>query len=307
MHNRTSLALISFFLLCLSGSHTQLLGMEAPSADLQHTNAEPDAVKVVAAAPDIEKLKETISFQKEGDICVICREPLKDILSLACRHTYCKGCLEDTYKANLIEDFNFSPSCPLCRTPLNGPDLGKLDLQITPEYIRSCAIKKFLSKYITYEQLETINTLLATRLQSHDSIALLAEAFAVSQERARQLATAIIQQVLPLTIDKLLSGETGTQLAHILFPDVSETQIYEYLRYVMTHGDSGPASTLGFLREFLSEEFQIMLNLVGQSIIEKSQAHRLSQTIDISQNPLSVKIPRISLVTLKIVLQYFHC
>lgn len=300
MQKRTNVALIPFFLLCLSSSITQqLLCMEAPGNGLNNT------AQASPKSPNPEKPKETVSFQKEGDICAICRETLKDILSLACRHTYCKGCLEDTYKANLIEDFNFSPQCPLCRTPLNGPDLGKLDLSITPEYIRSCAIKKFLSKYVTYERLETINTLLAARLQSDDSIALIAETFSLSQEEATQRAQAIMQQVLPLTIDKLISGETGTKLAHILFPNVSEAQIYGYLRYGITHGDSGLASTLGFLRDFLSDDFQIILNLVSQTIVEKSQAHGLSQS-EMSQNPLSAQIPRISLVILKIVLQCFY-
>ncbi len=296
MHNRASLALISFFLLCLSGSYTQLLAMEVPG------NGQNNTAQASPKSPNPEKPKEAVSFQKEGDICVICREPFNDSLSLACRHTYCKSCLEDTYKANLIEDFNFSPSCPLCRAPLNGPDLEKLDLSITPGYIRSCAIKKFLSKHITYERLETINTLLAARLQSEDSITLIAEAFGVSQEQAAQLAKAIIQQILPLTIDKLLLGETGTRLAHILFPDVSEKQAWECLQHIMTQSEPGLSLFLGTLPVLLSEEPQVILNLINQVILEKFQAHGLFGETTIGQNPLTMQIPRIGLVMLKIAL-----
>ncbi|XP_060646967.1 E3 ubiquitin ligase TRIM40 [Drosophila nasuta] len=47
----------------------------------------------------------------DSDVCPICLCPKRRIVSIRCKHTFCKNCLKDYYAISDVK------TCPMCRAP----------------------------------------------------------------------------------------------------------------------------------------------------------------------------------------------
>jgi hypothetical protein len=60
----------------------------------------------------------TIKNDEEGNICVVCRENMEEVIVTICRHYFCKSCI--------VSWLGNSQSCPVCRENISKNDLFAL-------------------------------------------------------------------------------------------------------------------------------------------------------------------------------------